>query len=75
MTQESALAAVASATGGQYFSLSGRATGVFDRDPETLAEFGSDLKLSRERVRQIEERALEKLRHSRRSRQLVGSLN
>ena len=31
MTQESALAAVASATGGQYFSLSGRATGVFDR--------------------------------------------
>ncbi len=31
MSQESALAAVASVTGGQYFSLSARATSVFDR--------------------------------------------
>jgi VWFA-related protein len=31
MSQESALATVASVTGGQYFSLSAKATGVFDR--------------------------------------------
>jgi DNA-directed RNA polymerase sigma subunit (sigma70/sigma32) len=47
-----------------------RRFGLADRDPETLAEIGA-----RERVRQIEERALEKLRRSRRARQMAGYLN
>jgi RNA polymerase primary sigma factor len=52
-----------------------RRFGLADREPETLAQIGDDLKLSRERVRQIEERALGKLRRSRRARQLAGYLN
>lgn len=36
--------------------------GLGDRDPLTLEEIGTRLRLSRERVRQIKERALEKLR-------------
>jgi RNA polymerase primary sigma factor len=52
-----------------------RRFGLGDRDPETLAQIGADMNLSRERVRQIEERALDKLRRSQRARQLLGYLN
>src|SRR3989442_200030 len=38
--------------------------GLEDDEPRTLQEIGSRLRLSRERVRQIEWRAKEKLRHS-----------
>jgi len=49
--------------------------GLGDEEPQTLAEIGADLNLSRERIRQLEERALNKLRHSRSARQLLGYLN
>jgi len=52
-----------------------RRFGLGDREPETLAEIGADMNLSRERVRQLEERALNKLRRSQRARQLLGYLN
>ena len=52
-----------------------RRFGFDDHDPETLAEIGADMNLSRERIRQIEERALTKLRRSRRAKQLLGYLN
>jgi RNA polymerase primary sigma factor len=52
-----------------------RRFGLGDREPQTLAEIGSELNLSRERIRQIEERALAKLRRSQRARQLLGYLN
>jgi RNA polymerase primary sigma factor len=52
-----------------------RRFGLGEREPETLAEIGADLNLSREGVRKIEERALAKLRRLQRARQLVGALN
>jgi RNA polymerase primary sigma factor len=52
-----------------------RRFGLGDREPQTLAEIGMDMHLSRERIRQIEERALGKLRRSQRARQLLGYLN
>ena len=52
-----------------------RRFGLNDQEPQTLAEIGEDMHLSRERIRQLEERALRKLRRSRRARQLLTYLN
>jgi RNA polymerase primary sigma factor len=52
-----------------------RRFGLGDREPQTLAEIGTDLHLSRERISQIAERALGKLRRSQRAKQLLGYLN
>jgi RNA polymerase primary sigma factor len=49
--------------------------GLKDDTPKTLADMGDRMNLSRERIRQIQQRALEKLRRSRRARQLRGYLN
>jgi RNA polymerase primary sigma factor len=46
-----------------------------DGDPRTLQEVGDLLKLSRERIRQIESRAKEKLRRSKRAGELRSYLN
>jgi RNA polymerase primary sigma factor len=49
--------------------------GLGREEPQTLEEVGRRLKLSRERIRQIEERAKEKLKPLARSRQLKEFLN
>lgn len=49
--------------------------GLRDDHPKTLREIGEILDLSRERVRQIESRALNKLRRSHKTRSLAGYLN
>jgi RNA polymerase primary sigma factor len=46
--------------------------GLDDGEPRTLEALGQELQLTRERVRQIEARALEKLRHPSRRPQLRG---
>ncbi len=49
--------------------------GLDGEDPRTLREIGEAMALSRERIRQIESRAKEKLRRSREARGLRGYLN
>jgi RNA polymerase primary sigma factor len=49
--------------------------GLGDDKPRTLQEIGDKLKLSRERVRQIEQKAMRKLSRSHRLQQLRGYLN
>ena len=49
--------------------------GLGDDNPRTLREIGDALGISRERVRQIENQALTKLRRGAQSRALAGYLN
>jgi RNA polymerase primary sigma factor len=49
--------------------------GLEDDQPKTLREIGDIMGLSRERVRQIEGRALNQLRRSHKTRSLVGYIN
>jgi RNA polymerase sigma factor (sigma-70 family) len=49
--------------------------GLDDDKARTLQEIGDMLKLSRERIRQIEQKAMRKLARSRRLQQLRGYLN
>ena len=49
--------------------------GIGDGYPRTLEEVGTEFQVTRERIRQIEAKALRKLRHPTRSQQLRGFLD
>jgi RNA polymerase primary sigma factor len=49
--------------------------GLDGQEPKTLKEIGEMMSLSRERIRQIEAQALEKLNRSQKCQQLRGYLN
>ena len=49
--------------------------GLEDGRARTLAEVGKEFKVTRERIRQIEAKALRKLRHPSRSRKLKDSID
>ncbi|MEM7175020.1 MAG: RNA polymerase sigma factor [Chlamydiota bacterium] len=49
--------------------------GLLDGKPKTLEEVGMRFKVTRERVRQIEAKAIKKMRHPTRSKQLQAFLN
>ena len=51
-----------------------RRFGLANGEPETLAMIGRDLGITRERVRQIKEKALSRLRHVSRARSLESYL-
>ena len=48
--------------------------GLGDGSPRTLEEVGREFSVTRERIRQIEAKALRKMRHPTRIRQLHGFL-
>jgi RNA polymerase primary sigma factor len=48
--------------------------GLLDGSPRTLEEVGQNFRVTRERIRQIEAKALRKMRHPTRMRQLHGFL-
>ena len=52
-----------------------RRFGLFDRERQTLEQVGTELSLSRERVRQLEQQALNKLSRTHRAKQLMSYLN
>ena len=49
--------------------------GLYDGKPRTLEEVGKEFDITRERIRQIEAKALRKLRHPSRARHLKGFLD
>ena len=49
--------------------------GLYDGRPRTLEEVGQEFEITRERIRQIEAKALRKLRHPSRARHLRGFLD